>query len=475
MVEKTWAKGWQTRLSETVKSLGYEDVASYVFENSSSTLRQLFNDLQRNKASVAWPQFIEVYYVDAFVTDRLRIAVLDSFVRTCKMFLRRGWENGNNYQTQQHKLFQDWPLPSSFIVAPKLFGFACWNTFKELVRKRIDDIAPSPDWCPDNRDDPVISKIFEPFLFETHKIIKPQPENLKKPESIQNQPDDVQINSEGLEHEYQLLSQKIEPLFILTGLRLAPLQTDDDFIPTGSTKFGGIPDVNTAFEWPHWKNHYWPQLPAIPLQFLCQINLAEVKAASFCSLLPESGILSFFYDPTQHAWGLDPDDSMGWRVVYFPEDGLQSYEHGKIDPRVKNNKTCSVLSRVFLFLPDPDSIEGDSLNSIYQGEGSYQDYYHSHSGNFARHHLMGYAEAYSDLSRVICEMTSAGYEYDSKSDFISPDEDGSFSEWILLLELKSEPVLDWRWGDAGSLTFWIRKTDLRNHCFDHARVVLNSS
>jgi len=50
-----------------------------------------------------------------------------------------------------------------------------------------------------------------------------------------------------------------------------------------------------------------------PLAFLAQINLAEIASTGGTDLaLPESGLLSFFYDAESQPWGFDPGDSVGF-------------------------------------------------------------------------------------------------------------------------------------------------------------------
>jgi len=58
--------------------------------------------------------------------------------------------------------------------------------------------------------------------------------------------------------------------------------------PIGASRIGGGPDVPAGFEWPNHKGR--------ALDFLLQINLADVQGLQ-CGLdLPAQGVLSFFYD-----------------------------------------------------------------------------------------------------------------------------------------------------------------------------------
>ena len=56
--------------------------------------------------------------------------------------------------------------------------------------------------------------------------------------------------------------------------------TVGDDVPVGASKIGGAPDLPKDFEWPSWNDR--------PLDFLAQINLAEVAGIEIDAGLPES-------------------------------------------------------------------------------------------------------------------------------------------------------------------------------------------
>jgi len=79
------------------------------------------------------------------------------------------------------------------------------------------------------------------------------------------------------------LRKRLEPTthdeLILAFERLAPEE-----LRLGQSRAGGVPDLPDSLEHP------------AGLQFLCQINLAEVPPTPGTSLLPSEGMLYFFYD-----------------------------------------------------------------------------------------------------------------------------------------------------------------------------------
>jgi len=46
------------------------------------------------------------------------------------------------------------------------------------------------------------------------------------------------------------------------------------------------------------------------------------------------------------------------------------------------------------------------------------------------------------------------------------------SDWLMLLQLDSDDIPGWMWGDAGCLCFWVRKQDLANRNFEGACAIL---
>src|SRR3974377_626168 len=87
-------------------------------------------------------------------------------------------------------------------------------------------------------------------------------------------------------------------------------------VSIGASRIGGVPDVPPDFK--------WPERNGVPQSFIAQLALDEVHPLDTQGVLPERGILWFFYDAKQETYGADPTDRGGWQVI-FREDypGLQ--------------------------------------------------------------------------------------------------------------------------------------------------------
>ena len=105
----------------------------------------------------------------------------------------------------------------------------------------------------------------------------------------------------------------------------------------GGTRFGGRPDVPRGFEWPAYEGEGMHGKTAKrPLSFIAQFDCAELAKYDAERLLPERGVLSFFYEMDSMRWGYDPKDKGCARVYWFedsaaleeaefPDDLLEDY------------------------------------------------------------------------------------------------------------------------------------------------------
>lgn len=215
----------------------------------------------------------------------------------------------------------------------------------------------------------------------------------------------------------------------------------------GCTKAGGLPHAAKDFVWPKYKE--------TPLEFVAQLNLAELASTS----LPDTGVLLFFY-----ANGVWADKKMHKdfvRVVYVKDvESLEvkepEYEYRKrlfgllqpkIIPQVFDEyhiRFCAGDS-----LPDLDNSDTIPSLSIFDNDD-------------------GLLDSYCDLKWSLSEqavLQIGGYPNPVQYDGIAAGaasimEKGTADDWELLLEVDSK--LEFMWGDAGRLYFYVHKDDLKN-------------
>lgn len=99
----------------------------------------------------------------------------------------------------------------------------------------------------------------------------------------------------------------------LTDKKAEPLQT----------KIGGKPDLPPDFEWYYYEGEDFNGVTENrPLSFIAQINCAEIKPYDKDDLLPDTGMLYFFYELGTMTWGYSPEDKGSARVFYYDGDLL---------------------------------------------------------------------------------------------------------------------------------------------------------
>ena len=88
----------------------------------------------------------------------------------------------------------------------------------------------------------------------------------------------------------------------------------------GATRFGGQPDVPSDFIWPTYMGESYDHVvKKRPLSFLAQFNCADFAKYDIEHLLPDHGLLSFFYELDSMCWGFDPKDKGCARVYWFED------------------------------------------------------------------------------------------------------------------------------------------------------------
>ncbi|MGM9681101.1 MAG: YwqG family protein [Eubacteriales bacterium] len=248
--------------------------------------------------------------------------------------------------------------------------------------------------------------------------------------------------------------------------------------PAGTTHFGGLPDVPADFMWPHFETATYedPQVSLRPLAFLCQFDCAELAAYDSDSLLPKSGILSFFYEYASQRWGFDPDDRGCARVFYFPDRSLcRPAALPENLPDFCRFPCMTIGMKAKVSYPEYDDFrmlvrdsDDDEFDRIC-GEMNIEP-----PDNCSK--LLGWANLLQSNITEECELTAHGYYLGDHTSWeqipaeIRQDaEENSPKEWLLLLQLdrvEGDDGFDLMFGDCGRLYFYIRKVDLAAGRFD---------
>ncbi|MBQ8496265.1 MAG: DUF1963 domain-containing protein [Clostridia bacterium] len=258
-------------------------------------------------------------------------------------------------------------------------------------------------------------------------------------------------------------------------------ETQSDASPYRS-KFGGKPAVSADFVWPYFEaENYEGEVANRPLSFLGQINLQEMHPYDKENLLPDKGLLLFFYEMDSMCWGYDPADDDCARVYYFedieqlkeadfPKDLQKGYELKEYALSFSSKASYPDFEEVDCYIDldcDWDDYDEALENMGYELESE-------------RHKLLGYADLVQSEMLTECERTARGLycgdaeSYRKLSEEEKEDIKKSATDWILLFQLASIQDDDYElmFGDLGNLYFYIRKQDLKERRFDKVRLVL---
>jgi uncharacterized protein YwqG len=233
-----------------------------------------------------------------------------------------------------------------------------------------------------------------------------------------------------------------------------------DTLKIGQSRVGGLPDLPPDIPWA-------TDRKGSPLSFIAQINCRELKPYDLDNLLPDAGLLYFFYDAEQEAIGVDPKDREKFKVVFydgpfrnlgpatFPED-LPDY--GQFDE-------CAITFKSSLSLPDAPENWGVSLSQAetqkyIQLQNQYQESLY--------HKMLGYANPLQNSMELDCQLVTNGIFIGNTSGFRGrrrTELEKTMGEWRLLLQLHSDDFPGMIWGEEGRLYFWIKAMDLKNRNF----------
>jgi len=227
----------------------------------------------------------------------------------------------------------------------------------------------------------------------------------------------------------------------------------------GGTRLGGTPDAPRTFAWPYFFDD-------APLAFIAQVDLRDVQAVYPNDLVPQAGLLSFFYDAKQEAWGFDRKDGGRWAVFLF-EPPFAPVGMPAAVPEEGQYKPVQLQARGELTLPAHDSLEIERLGLTAQQGDAYRALsieLDELTGNDV-HRFLGWPEEIQHDPAVEVQLPANGI-YAGDATGYESDEGKRLMEqrdvWQLLLQVDSEEDAGMQWGDVGRLYFMIRRSDLAN-------------
>jgi uncharacterized protein YwqG len=243
-------------------------------------------------------------------------------------------------------------------------------------------------------------------------------------------------------------------------------------IATGSSQLGGQPDLLPTIP--------WPAKQGVPMCFVGQIRLEEVKPYDAEHLLPSGGLLSFFYDSQQETYGTDPNDRDGFRTLYTPGDygDLQRLPFPAALPASARFTPCALTLSSQMTLAQQPDLEIPGLKWTPDQQQQYEAAVTHLIGQppSPQDQLLGFPNTLQDDMRAQCALASHGVSMENAgSDPNAQSLADQAANWRLLLQVDSDGTANMRWGDGGMLYFWIEGDALKRASFDNVWVVLQTT
>jgi len=241
------------------------------------------------------------------------------------------------------------------------------------------------------------------------------------------------------------------------------------------SKLGGRPLLTENFVWPRSKKRV--------LDFVLQIDLAELARFTPSDDLPSSGLLTFFYDLENQPWGYDPAELDGFRVEFVDENSLVPHELPSMDHALREH---TLLFHQAMTLPQFGSRAYDELNResgmsnneadrYFDFLAAYESRYYPAGKVASAHRLFGHAANIQGDMQLEAQLVTNGLYCGDPSGYHDPrakELESGADDWVLLLQLDSDDHADLMWGDAGMLYYWIRSADLAALRFDRTWMTL---
>ncbi|MFL5629078.1 MAG: YwqG family protein [Ktedonobacteraceae bacterium] len=273
------------------------------------------------------------------------------------------------------------------------------------------------------------------------------------------------LNAAGLSRLVKDIDRLVKP-----SIRLHTTPVDEASLPVGASKLGGLPDLPRGVTWPAWKG--------LPQSFIAQIHLADVRQYDTEKILPENGVLWFFYDAKQETYGENPADRGGW-LVFFKDSDLDKLQRTPAPPALPRESqfhACSTSFTSELTLTQQPQLDIPGLawtdKDQEQYDPIYSTFYEQSDRATPQHRLLGYPDTIQDDMRLQCQLVSHGVTEQNDPQYNALAQ-GALN-WQLLLQVDSDPQTGMRWASTGMLYYWITLTDLQARAFDHTWMVLQS-
>ncbi len=221
------------------------------------------------------------------------------------------------------------------------------------------------------------------------------------------------------------------------------------------------------FVWPTYEGESYDHVVKNrPLTFLAQFNCEELAQFDKEHLLPDHGLLSFFYEMDTQCWGYDPKDKGCARVYWFedlsalsaanfPADMEEDFKFPMVKIKVDSKysyPSWQDFSEVF-----PDEKDEDAFNDAWE-ELTGEDPEDPND----RSQLLGWPDVIQNSMFDECDLVTQGYYLGNgwvkiPKEVRQQAEETARDRWMLLFQLDTVELGDFElmFGDCGHIYFYL--------------------
>lgn len=253
-------------------------------------------------------------------------------------------------------------------------------------------------------------------------------------------------------------------------IRLYATRVDESTLGIGASKVGGSPDLPSGITWPEWKG--------LPQSFIAQIRLEDVHQYDVHKVLPDHGMLWFFYDAQQETYGADPADRGGWQVIFRDDTPiqLQRTPAPAALPAASQFHACSLRFASEITLSQQPQLEVPNADWTEEEQKKYEQLLSTFPNPADRalphNRLLGNPDIIQEDMRLECQLATHGVT-DINDPRVAELSQG-VQNWQLLFQMDSDENAGMRWASNGMLYYWIQQADLSARHFDTTWLVLQS-
>jgi uncharacterized protein YwqG/predicted DNA-binding WGR domain protein len=252
--------------------------------------------------------------------------------------------------------------------------------------------------------------------------------------------------------------------------------------PVGMSKLGGQPDLPAGVSWPVAKLKL--SGIEISLPFIAQFNLAELHPYDGEGLLPDSGMLYFFYN--REPYGPSGKDFLtpeNWSVVYHTGDGNYApatapipipphMDYGACAVAFHNEVTLPHVESYYIGVPGNKTVKVELMTGEEEDEeeewDAYAELLYELRANENIHQMLGYADGVQPYTLENSYQDVRDVFFPGNRPFKSLSEEEQSEEIFqgrLLLQVSGETSNKMEFGQGGRLFFFIREQDLKARDF----------